>query len=102
MATAFFMSSNLPIAYYVTEGGENMREHSSGCSVMLGSVTQAMRAQNILGEAAIPTTLIKQDSSQSGSRGCVYGLSYSCSQTKNVKTVLTREKVKVKQWNGEI
>ena len=74
-----------------------MKETLSGCYALLGSPTQAMRAQSALTTAAIPARIIKQETS----RGCVHGISFSCSQMNNVKTVLSREKIRVKQWNEE-
>ena len=73
-----------------------MKETSGGCYALLGSNTLAMRAQSVLAAAAIPTHVMKQETS----RGCIYGISFSCSQINNVKLVLSRERVKVKQWNG--
>ena len=71
-----------------------MKEDFNICSVQIGSITQAMRAQRALATAAIPTTVIKNDTS----RGCIYALSFSCSQENNVKTVLERERIRVKSW----
>ena len=68
------------------------------CSVELGSVTLAMKAQRALAEAAIPSTVIKYERS-SGRRGCTYGLSFSCAQENNVRTVLGTSQLAVKQWN---
>ena len=69
-----------------------------GCSVELGSITQAMRAQKALAEAAIPSRVIKTEGTSR--RGCAYGLSFSCEQEKNVRYVLTQSRISVKQWNG--
>ena len=74
-----------------------MKENSDGCYASIGSVTLAMKAQSVLATAAIPTHVIKQESP----RGCIYGIGFSCSQSNNVRAVLTREKIRVKQWNGE-
>ena len=75
-----------------------MNDSSRGCSIAVGSVTQAMKAQKILASAAIPSIVIKYDA-QGASRGCVYGLSFSCLQTDNARTVLSGAGLKVKQWN---
>ena len=75
-------------------------DNTEGCSAVIGSVTQAMSAQRALADAAIPTTVIKFESSGRGSRGCVYALSFSCSQGNNVRTVLSHKGIRVKQWNG--
>ena len=74
-------------------------DNTEGCSVVIGTVTQAMSVQKILADAAIPTAVIKYESSSKGSRGCVYALSFSCSQSNNVRTVLSHKGIKVKQWN---
>lgn len=66
------------------------------CRVELGNMTSALKAQKILGAAAIPTTVIKVGSSRGG-RGCSYGLRFSCSQLGNVKMLLENERVKVRE-----
>lgn len=76
-----------------------MNNTGVGCGAVIGSITQAMRAQKALATAAIPTTVIKYDSDARGNKGCIYGLSFSCAQTANVATVLGSEGIKVKQWN---
>lgn len=74
-----------------------MRMTAQDCSVAIGSTTQAMKAQRILAEAAIPSTVIKSDSSSR--RGCIYGLAFSCLQERNVKFVLDSAGIRVKEWN---
>ncbi len=79
-----------------------MTELSKSCTLYIGSVTQAMRAQEALRRAAIPTYVIKGEKGElGGSRGCIYGLSYSCAQRENIKTVLSYEKIRVKKWTEE-
>ncbi len=75
-----------------------MKGQSYQCSAAVGSVTSAMKAQKILAEAAIPTTVIKSDSSSSR-HGCIYGISFSCVQENNVRTVLGKARIPVKQWD---
>ncbi len=75
-----------------------MNDSLIGCSAALGSVTQAMKAQTILASAAIPSSVIKYDGNNKG-KGCIYGLSFSCSQTDNVRTVLASGGIRVRQWN---
>ncbi len=77
-----------------------MQEPAGGCSAAIGSVTQAMKAQKALAEAAIPSTVVKWEGS-SRLRGCVYGVRFSCLQERNVKTVLASAHIAVKQWNDE-
>ena len=73
------------------------------CTVSLGSITQAQKAQSALAEAAIPSAVIKLSKSEASSsrRGCVYGLRFSCAQQKNVSTVLDHARISVKQWYRE-
>ncbi len=71
-----------------------MKGNFNECTAEIGSVTQAMRAQDALGAAAIPAKVIKTQSSSR--RGCIYGISYSCAQEKNVRTVLDNVRISVK------
>jgi hypothetical protein len=66
------------------------------CTAELGSMTQAMRAQSVLGGAAIPSTVMKMKSTSH--RGCVYGISFSRNQRKNVQTVLESAGIPVRKW----
>ncbi len=75
-----------------------MKNEPLSCSVALGSLSQAMRAQSILSAAAIPTELVKTQKSSSR-RGCTYSLSFSCAQKNNVKTVLGSAKIQVFGWS---
>ena len=72
--------------------------YDRGCFAELGSMTLAMKAQSALAKAAIPSNVIKSESSSSR-RGCVYGISFSCEQEKNVRTVLSAARITVKRWN---
>jgi len=67
------------------------------CTAVIGSMTQAMRAQTVLGEAAIHATLTKISSSQAHN-GCAYGVDYSCVQSGNVRAVLDRAGIRVRQY----
>lgn len=73
-----------------------MNDFYSECVAEIGSMTQSMRAQRILAESAIPTTVIKTNSSSN--RGCVYGLSFICAQGENVEHILMSAGVKVRRW----
>lgn len=67
------------------------------CTAVIGSMTQAMRAQAVLSEAAIHATLTKISSSQTHN-GCAYGVDYSCVQSGNVRAVLERAGIRVRQY----
>ncbi len=76
-----------------------MEKRYNNCSAEIGSVTQAMKAQNALASAAIPSNVIKTQSSSH--RGCVYGISFPCAHENNVRTVLTNAKIPVKRIFSE-
>jgi hypothetical protein len=69
------------------------------CVAVIGSMTQAMRAQSILASAAIRTNVIKADSSKTGG-GCAYALSYSCEQEDNVRSVLFNAGIRPQGFYG--
>lgn len=74
-----------------------MKSYDRDCSAELGSVTNAMKAQKALAAAAIPSAVVKTESSSR--RGCAYGIRFSCNQFNNVRTVLSAARISVKQWN---
>ncbi len=76
-----------------------MHDYHSDCTAVIGSMTQTMRAQRVLANAAIPTEIIKADSAVIG-RGCAYALSYSCVQDGNVRTILRRAGIRVHGFYG--
>ena len=69
------------------------------CVAVIGSMTQAMRAQALLSRAAIRTEVIKADSARLG-RGCAYALSYHCAQNENLKRVLRDAGIRVRSYYG--
>ena len=72
---------------------------SGECVAVIGSMTQAMRAQSILASAAIRASIVKADSSKTGS-GCAYALSYSCEQDDNVRGVLYNAGIRPRNFYG--
>ena len=68
------------------------------CSAEIGSVTEAMKAQNVLAAAAIPSEIIKKEGT-SRRRGCVFGIGFSCSQQNNVRSILGAAGITPKEWN---
>lgn len=77
-----------------------MVEKTGSCTAELGTMTQAMKAQRVLAEAAIPCVVYKMEASSSR-RGCSYGIRYVCSQEKNIRVVLSQARVAVKNWESE-
>lgn len=67
------------------------------CTAVIGSMTQAMKAQSVLSEAAIRTTLTKISSSKTHN-GCAYGVDFPCTQSGNVRVILTNAGVRVREY----
>ncbi|MBQ1981645.1 MAG: hypothetical protein IIV80_03490 [Clostridia bacterium] len=67
------------------------------CTAVIGSMTQALRAQNLLADAAIRSTVTKISSSETRG-GCAYGVDYPCTQAANVRTVLESAGLRVRQY----
>ncbi len=67
------------------------------CTAVIGSMTQALRAQNLLADAAIRATVTKISSSETRG-GCAYGVDFPCTQASNVRTVLDAAGVRVRQY----
>lgn len=76
-----------------------MQKQNSCCFAAIGSMTQAMRAQKILADAAIRTEIVGVDALHSR-RGCAFALSYPCSQERNVRTVLGGAGIRVRDFYG--
>ena len=70
-----------------------------GCSAVIGSMTGAMRAQDALSEAAIRSSVTKFSSGETGG-GCAYGVTYPCSQSREVRYALERARIKVRKFYG--
>lgn len=71
-----------------------------GCLAVMGSMTQAMRAQKVLAGAAVHAEVVKADSAHTR-RGCAYALSYPCSQENNVRTILSGAGIRVRDYYRE-
>ena len=76
-----------------------MKGYDRNCLAELGSMTSAEKAQSILAAAAIPSAIVKTESSSH--RGCSYGIRFSCQQRNNVKMVLSAARISVKRWDPE-
>lgn len=79
-----------------------MTDHSrslsgGGCTAYIGSTTLAMKAQRALAAQAIMSSVTKVNFSKAR-RGCAYGVSFDCSQQANVKAILVRENIPVKEF----
>ena len=67
------------------------------CTAVIGSMTQAMRAQALLSEAAIRAGITKVSSSRTHN-GCAYGVEFPCTQRANVRAVLERAGIRVREY----
>lgn len=72
---------------------------NKNCMAVVGSLTQAMRAQNALTAAAIFSRVEKAESS-STRHGCAYGVSYACAQEANVREVLRNAGIRIRGGTG--
>ena len=77
-----------------------MQKQNPLCFAAIGSMTQAMRAQKVLADAAVRTEIVGVDAQRSR-RGCAYALSYPCSQERNVRTILGGASIRVRDFYGE-
>ena len=64
------------------------------CAAIIGSITYASKAQRLLEENAIPSSIGKV----SGKSGCAYGVYYPCIQQNNVQTLFQKNGVRVKEY----
>ena len=72
----------------------------SVCTAVVGSMTLAMKAQAALSEAAIRSGIAKISSSDTHN-GCAYGVDFPCTQSANVRMVLSHAGIRVRQYlNG--
>ncbi len=69
------------------------------CTAVIGSMTMAMKAQATLSEAAIRASIAKISSSEARG-GCAYGVDFPCTQSANVRSILSRAGIRVRQYIG--
>ncbi len=77
-----------------------MKNRNFVCNAAIGSVTQALQAQNALAAKMIPSEVIKIENANSR-KGCIYGISFSCLQANNVRAVLNSSKIQVRSWETD-
>ena len=76
-----------------------MHETKGLCTVVIGSATNATRAESILARAAIRARVIKVSSEQKN--GCAYGIEFPCSQKRNVEEILKNARIPIHFPRGE-
>ena len=67
------------------------------CVAVIGSMTQTMRAQNVLASAAVRVSVIKADSVDA-TQGCAYAISYPCALQEQVRRILQQAGVRVRSF----
>ncbi len=67
----------------------------TSCFAVIGSLTQAMRAQHVLSDAAVFSNVEKADPTLTR-RGCAYGVRYPCSREEELQAVLRRAGIRIK------
>ena len=77
-----------------------MQSNFNECLAVMGSMTQAMRAQKVLAGAAVRADVVKADSAHTR-RGCAYALSYPCAQENNVRSILAGAGIRVREYYRE-
>lgn len=85
--------------YYIAEGLQKREEYNqmSRCIAGMGSVTQAMKAQNALSQMSIHSQIVKLDSSMTR-RGCSYGVEFPCCQRNNAKMVIEASGMRYEEY----
>ena len=71
----------------------------SSCIAAMNSMTTALSAERALRAAAIRASIVRLDANQT-KNGCAYGITFSCAQLKNVKTILAAAHIPVKRYYG--
>ena len=76
-----------------------MKRRNTQCTAEMPSLTQALRAEEALALAAIPSRVTKLETSSR--RGCVYGISFACAQESNVRMILQNAGIPIKSIASE-
>ena len=69
------------------------------CFAVMGTLTNAQKAQRALSVAAIPSIISKSDPAQ-GHKGCVWGIEFPCNQSYNVQSIFSSYGISVREWRG--
>lgn len=82
-------------------GGTPPVRYPGTCTVVIGSMTHTLAAQEALAAASIRAAVTKISSSRSG-HGCAYGLFCPCTRLPNVRTVLDGAGIRIREILGEV
>ena len=67
--------------------GRGQNRAQANCRLLMESPTRAMQAKESLGRIGVWAEVVKDEGAR-GSRGCAYGISFSCLQEQLVKQTL--------------
>lgn len=74
----------------------NTYPHGGTCTAVIGSMTNAIKAQEALTNASVYATVIKVSSMDTDS-GCAYGVTFHCSQTRAVRNALSAANIRIRK-----
>ncbi len=77
----------------------NNQTNHRECVAVIGSMTMAMQAQNLLATVGVRARVIKADSWRIR-QGCAYAISFSCSQSETVVKTLQNAGITVQLFYG--
>ena len=86
-----------PFTYQTPPSMTSLPHPSGPCTAVLGGMTKAMQAERVLQAATIHAHMTKVSSSTQA-KGCVYGVTYPCSQTPLVKEILAHAGLGVRHF----
>ena len=78
---------------------DNLKAEYVECFAVMGTLTNAQKAQRALSAAAIPS-IVSKSNSASAHKGCAWGIEIPCNQLHNAKNVLASYGISVKEWAG--
>lgn len=78
---------------------DRKRYQYKSCYAVIGTMTGAQKASRALSAAAIPSNIIKTESSARHG-GCIWSVSFACNQAENVRAVLSSAGINIRQIGG--
>lgn len=67
------------------------------CTAATSSLTFCMKAQRLLADSGIRSTIVKLDPSMSR-RGCAYGIEFDCDSRQEARSILSRSGIRITQY----
>ena len=69
----------------------------SKCIFTTGSITQAIKAKQLLATYSLPVNSIKVSSSNR-LNGCMHGIEFNCENMKNISNILTKHGIRHEEY----